>query len=105
MVIASIFEDLEFGDIQPAIKVLLNTSAIKEIRIAFKNGQAMKSHKAGHPIVVEVVEGSIDFGVGDERYKLTKGMLIALEANVMHDLSAESDSIIRLSLIKLRMDN
>ncbi|TKC12403.1 cupin [Pedobacter polaris] len=101
MEIASILKDIEYQDKQPAIKVLLNTPAVKEIRISFKKGQEMKAHQAGYPIVVAVIEGCIDFGVDQQRYILDKGMLIALDANVSHDLKAEEDSIVRLSLNKL----
>lgn len=97
---AAIFEHIEYGDGKPAISVLLNTDANKEVRIVFRKDQEMKEHKAGYPIVVEVVEGSIDFGVLGERHLLDKGMLVALEAGVPHDLVAKEDSIVRLSLHK-----
>jgi quercetin dioxygenase-like cupin family protein len=47
-----------------------------------------------------VVAGSIDFGVGEERLALKAGDVIALEGNVMHDLNALEDSVVRLSLHK-----
>ncbi len=97
---ASIFENIVYGDSKPAISVLLNTDAIKEVRIVFRQGQEMKEHTAGYPIVVEVVEGLIDFGVNGTRCILEKGMLIALESAVPHDLIAKEDSIVRLSLHK-----
>lgn len=96
----SIFENIVYGESKPIIDVLLNTNAIKEVRIVFRKDQEMKEHKAGYPIVVEVVEGSIDFGVVGERHILNKGMLVALEASISHDLVAREDSIVRLSLHK-----
>jgi Uncharacterized conserved protein, contains double-stranded beta-helix domain len=100
MKIASIYADVVYGDSKPAVKVLVDSNATKEIRIAFKKGQEMEQHKAGFPIVVAVVEGCIDFGVGDERILLEKGMMIALDANVPHDLKAGEDSLVRLTLHK-----
>lgn len=97
---ASIFENITHGNIKPVITVLLNTDDIKEVRIVFRENQEMKEHKAAYPIVVEIVEGSIDFGVVGERHILKKGMLVALEASVSHDLIAIEDSIVRLSLHK-----
>lgn len=85
----------------PAIKVMMESEAGKEIRIAFRKGQSMKKHQAPFPIVVQVFDGEIDFGVNDEeRVNLKKGDMIALDGKVPHDLIANMDSIIRLSLSK-----
>lgn len=100
MEITSILSNIEYGDTKPAIKVLFNNAYVKEIRIVFKAGQEMKEHKTNHPIVVEVVDGDIDFGVSNEVYRLEKGVLIALDPGVPHNLVARMDSIVRLSLSK-----
>lgn len=100
MEIASLLSDIEYGDTKPAIKVLFNNAAVKEIRIVFKKGQEMMEHKTSYPIVVEIVDGRIDFGVSGTMHRLDKGMLIALDADVPHNLVALSDSIVRLSLNK-----
>lgn len=97
---ASMLADIKYGEINPVISVLINTDTTKEVRIVFKQGQSMKAHKAPYPIVVSVVEGVIDFGVSEERFLLEKGMMISLEGNILHDLIAEQDSIVRLSLNK-----
>lgn len=100
MLLASIYNKLEYKDGKPAISVLMETDFTKEIRIAFKNKQLMKEHKTPYPIVVEVIEGEIDFGVNNEVLNLKKGDLISLKGNVPHDLKANDNSIIRLTLSK-----
>lgn len=60
----------------------------------------MKAHKTSFPITVMVLKGGIDFGIGDERYELKEGDIVALEGSVLHDLAALEDSIVRLSLHK-----
>lgn len=97
---ASLTENLEYNENGPAIQVLLETETGKEIRMAFKTGQKLKEHKTPFPIVVEVFEGAIDFGVNGENHALRKGDLIALEGNVPHDLYAKENCTVRLSLTK-----
>lgn len=95
---ASLIKNLEYKPNKPAIQVLLNTESTKEIRIAMKKDQVMKEHKTPFPIIVEIFEGKVAFGVNGVINKLEKGDLVALEGNVPHDLLATEDSIIRLSL-------
>ena len=97
---ASIYQDLEYKEDKPAIKVLLDTSFTKEIRIVMRKSQLMKEHKTPYPIVVQMVEGTLDFGVNGKTLKLKKGDIIALEGGIPHDLQAIEDSIVRLTLTK-----
>jgi quercetin dioxygenase-like cupin family protein len=95
---AAFLDEVIFDDHKVLIKVLLETDFTKEIRIAMKAGQEMKEHKAPLPIVVQVLQGEISFGVKGKRLILNEGNIIALEASVPHDLLAKSDSIVRLTL-------
>ncbi|MDT0647174.1 cupin domain-containing protein [Zunongwangia sp. F260] len=97
---ASLTKSLEYNESKPAVIVLMDTDSSREIRIAMKKGQVMKEHKTPFPIVVEIFEGEITFGVKGNLHNLVKGDLIQLEGNVPHDLKAEADSTIRLTLSK-----
>jgi quercetin dioxygenase-like cupin family protein len=97
---ASFLADIIYGETQPIITPLITNDFTKEIRIVFRAGQSMKAHKTSFPITVMIVQGAIDFGVAEERYTLSTGDVVALEGNVMHDLNALEDSIVRLSLHK-----
>lgn len=100
MQVASMLKDLNFGDKKPTISILLDNSYSKEIRIAFKELQEMKEHKAPFPISVEIFRGEIEFGVNNETITLKDGDIITLDANVAHSLIAKKESIVRLSLNK-----
>jgi quercetin dioxygenase-like cupin family protein len=100
MKLASLVNDLQYHETRPTIQVLMETETGKEIRIAFKEGHVMKEHKTPFPIVVEIFEGAIEFGVNGVLHNLKKGDLIALEGGVPHDLKALETSTVRLSLNK-----
>lgn len=97
---ASILKEVVFKEKGPAIQVLFDTPFTKEIRIAMRKGQLMKEHQTPFPIVVQIVDGKIDFAVSGEVMNLEKGDLIALEGAIPHSLIAHEDSIVRLTLTK-----
>lgn len=97
---ASLVDDLQYNENKPAVQVLFDTESSKEIRIAMRKGHVMKEHKTPYPIVVEIFEGHIQFGIKGEFNELKKGDLVFLEGNVPHDLEALQDSTIRLTLTK-----
>ncbi len=97
---ASLRKELIYNETKVAINVMMETETSKEIRILFKKGQVMKEHKAGFPITVAIHQGSIAFGANGDKMSLKTGDLIYLDANVPHDLLAEEDSIVRLTLSK-----
>ena len=101
MKIASIYQDLEFNENKPAIKAILETDFTKEIRILMRENQEMKEHQTPFPIVVELLEGEIIFGVEGQNYEVKKGDLLTLSGGVPHNLIAKKESIIRLTLSKL----
>ena len=97
---ASFYTDLEFSDKSVVITPMLDSTFGKEIRIAFKEGQVMKEHKTKFPITVMTLRGSIEFTVDKEVFVLNEGDVIALEGNVLHELKATEESVVRLSLHK-----
>jgi len=97
---ASFYKDLNFSDESVVITPMLDSDFGKEIRITFKESQIMKEHKTKFPITVMTMRGSIEFGIGEETVILNEGDVIALEGNVMHELKALKESVVRLSLHK-----
>ena len=96
---ASLLEHITYQEnSKPTATVLLKTNSSKEVRIVMKTGQFMKEHTAPFPIIIELFEGSIVFGVNGKKQTLKKGDIIALDANLSHDLTCISNCIIRLSI-------
>ncbi|PQJ76737.1 cupin domain-containing protein [Polaribacter glomeratus] len=100
MITASINDNIIYKKDKPAITLLLETATTKEIRIVMRETQEMKEHSAPKPIVIEIFEGEILFGVHQKELRLKKGDLIALDANVPHNLLCKKDAIVRLTIAK-----
>lgn len=97
---ANLINTIKKNPHKPSVELLFESDFSKEIRIFMAKGQIMKDHKAPFAIVVELFEGRVDFGVEGNIHKLVKGDLLSLKANIVHNLVAEEDSIVRLSLYK-----
>lgn len=96
---ASLIENITYQENhKPTVTVLLKTANTKEVRIVMKKGQFIKEHKAPFPIIIELFEGEVEFGINGKKQNLKKGDMIALEGNVPHDLTCISNCIIRLSI-------
>ncbi len=100
MKVASFLEDIKFSDMKPAVSLLLDTDFSKEIRVVFKKGQIMEDHQAPFAIIVQVIKGSIDFGVNNKVQQMNTGDIISLKPQVVHNLTATEESVVRLSLSK-----
>ena len=98
---ASIYQDLEFNENKPAIKAILETDFTKEIRILMRENQEMKEHQTPFPIVVELLEGEIIFGVEGQNYEVKIGDLLSLSGGVPHNIIAKKECVISLTLSKL----
>lgn len=81
-------------------KVITETPFSKEIRILLPKGQVMKDHKSPFPILIFIVDGHIELGVGDKFYLMQTGDIIDLPAGAMHNLVAKENTIVRLTLSK-----
>lgn len=97
---ASFYEGLEFGENKVVITAMLTSEFGKEIRIAFKADQIMREHKTKFPITVMTLRGNIEFSVAGQTAVLAAGDVIALDGDVLHELKATQDSVVRLSLHK-----
>lgn len=84
------------------ISQITTTSYSKEIQIILPKSCSLKDHKTSHDIVVQVLKGCVEFGIKDNGVIILNQLdSISLSANVVHNLLAIDDSIIRLSISSL----
>lgn len=68
--------------------------------LAFKAGQKLDTHLAPAEVMVNVVEGEIEFTMNDVRKKLQEGDFLLMGADVPHSVEAMKDSKVLLIKIK-----
>lgn len=101
MSIKSFNKGVSFDTGKLQTSVMIETPFSKEIRIVLPKGQVMKDHKAPFPIIIHVLTGHIELGVGDTFHLMQSGDAISLDENVVHCLVGKEDTIVRLTLSKL----
>lgn len=65
--------------------------------IAFDAGVELPDHKARTPILVQVIDGEVDFTVNGEVHRLAVGGAIHLEADLPHAVYAEKPARITVT--------
>lgn len=70
------------------------------VLIAFKAGQVLSEHVAPAEIMVNVLEGSIEFTVVDKPHTLNGGEFMLVGEGVRHSVAAKADSKVMLVKVK-----
>ncbi len=77
---------------------IFKSETMRIVLMGFHANAVLTTHKANGVISVQVVEGEINFSTADQTSHLQKGHMIALQANVLHSVTALQDSFFLLTL-------
>lgn len=87
-----------FRDEGPDVQVLSDVGAARLVLFAFKAGQQLKEHSTSSQILVQALRGRIVFNAPGQSIKLRAGMVLQVEANVPHSVTASTDAVMLLTL-------
>lgn len=93
-------KELLFSESKPLLKVILETQFTKEVRISMEKATELKAHKTPFPILIHLLEGSIELNVQGQSYQLNSGDVLPIEGDIEHSLKANERSVIRLTIFK-----
>jgi quercetin dioxygenase-like cupin family protein len=79
---------------------LVKNPSVRVTLMALRKGASLREHHVEGPITIYIVEGSIDFIVGQEKCTLKRGSFLTLERTIPHDVEALEDSVILLTIIQ-----
>lgn len=80
---------------------IYKSDAMRMVLMGMKAGSILKTHTANANITVQVLQGNIFFSALDQVLDMSKGKIIALQANIPHSVEAKEESFFLLSLAGL----
>lgn len=79
---------------------LYNKEAAQAIHVSLKPGESLKPHFTPVDVFFYILEGAVDVRVGDETITVEKDNLAESPKNIVHCLSNNSESNVRILVIK-----
>jgi len=82
------------------IRTLYDNDNAQVMHIILKAGESLKPHKTPVDVFFYVLEGTPTVQVGEELAICKKDQLIESPANIVHNLSNETENIARIMVVK-----
>lgn len=87
-------------DSRVASQTVLSTAALRVVEIAFGPGAELTEHSAPAPIIVQVLDGAVDFEVGGSVYAIqAPGFVHLPDAGERHRVSATRPARIQITML------
>lgn len=84
---------------RPGVKKALVGHGARVVMFRFAAGQVLDEHKAAFPILVQCLQGTVDFVSGDQTVTLGPGSVANLDAMVLHEVRAVTDALFQLVML------
>lgn len=81
-------------------KPLVNSDALRQVVFAMDKGQSMSEHRAPFIVVVQVLDGELEFTVDGQARRLTAHDWLVMPPDKPHDLDAVEPTRFLLTLAK-----
>jgi len=85
-----------FREEGPAVQVLSDTGAARIVLFAFRAGQHLKDHRTSSQILIQTLRGRIMCTMADRSVEVRAGMVLQVEAHVLHSVLAQTDAVMLL---------
>jgi quercetin dioxygenase-like cupin family protein len=76
----------------------LKTATLRVVLMALKAGGRLAEHHPGGRLLLQVMEGEIEFDAESAKLRMSAGMLASVEARVQHAVTALSDAVLLLTI-------
>ncbi len=79
-------------------KTLVKYADFRVVLVVMKPGGRLEKHRTEGRISVQTLTGHVRFRTADQLIELPAGQMVALERDIPHDVEADSDSAILLTI-------
>lgn len=93
-------DQIEAGADRVHAKNIFNNANGGVTLLAFKGGQKLDEHLAPADVMINVIEGAVDFTISGTRHSLNAGDFILMRQGEPHSVEAKADSKVLLIKIK-----
>lgn len=93
-------DQIQAADDKVHFKHIFNNENGGVVLVAFKAGQKLDTHTAPAEVMVNVLEGEVEFTMIDKVRTIKAGQFLLMGAQVPHSVAAKADS--KLMLVKVK---
>lgn len=98
--VINLCEQISYDNDKPAFQGIFETGNGGVSLLGFKSGQKLDTHLAPAEVMVNVIEGEIEFTMIDKVHTLRGGEFLLIGAQTPHSVVARQDS--KVMLVKLK---
>lgn len=84
---------------RPGVKKALVGHGCRVVMFRFAPGQVLAEHTAAFPILVQCLEGTVEFVAGGRTVTLERGAVANLDARVPHEVRGVTDAVFQLVML------
>jgi quercetin dioxygenase-like cupin family protein len=99
LILFNIRQLTQFRADRPYVQVLSDLGAARVVLFTFQAGQQLKEHRISSQLLVQVLRGRITFATAGNSVSLQAGMVLQLEENVPHNVTAQTDAVMLLTML------
>jgi quercetin dioxygenase-like cupin family protein len=71
---------------------------LRIVLIAIRAGGRIKEHRTAGRVSIQALSGEFEIRANDQPVQMTAGKLLALDQNVLHEVSAKTNSVLLLTI-------
>lgn len=89
---------------RPGASIVHEDETTKIVAFEFAEGQVLPDHAAFHPVLIQILRGSVDFGLPDRTIRLQPGEILHLTPQLRHSVTALEPTTLTVTMLLPRPD-